>query len=77
MLKLLLGILIFFGLILMLAGAFGVKMLRSLFGFGNKPSQQPRTDETYTPGNDNRDKIFGEHEGEYVEFEEIEEKHED
>lgn len=78
MFKLLFGIIIFFGLLLLLTGALGMKILRSLFGFGNKPTQQPRNEETRTYSNpESRDKIFGEHEGEYVEFEEIEEKHEE
>lgn len=73
MFKLLFGIIIFFGLFLLLTGALGVKILRSLLGFENKP-QQPKNDAPRNyPNPENRDKIFGEHEGEYVEFEEIKE----
>lgn len=73
MFKFLFGIIAIFGLFLLLTGAVGVKILRSLFGFGNKP-QQPKHDEPRNyPSPENRDKIFGEHEGEYVEFEEIKE----
>ncbi len=76
MFKILFAIILFFGLFLMLTGVVGVKILRALFGFGNKPSQQSKQDQTHTYSNsENREKIFKKHEGEYVEFEEIDEKH--
>ncbi|NLO72166.1 MAG: DUF4834 family protein [Porphyromonadaceae bacterium] len=73
MIKLLFGLNIFFGLILFLTGALGVKILRTLFGFGRKqkPTKNNQT-HTYTDIR-NRDKVFGDDVGEYVEFEEVDE----
>ena len=72
MFKLLFGIIIFFVLFLLLTGALGMKILRSLFGFKHRPTQQPQNEETRTYSNpESKDKIFGEHEGEYVDYEEV------
>ncbi len=72
MFKLLFGIIIFFVLFLLLTGALGIKILRSLLGFKNRPTQQPRNEDTRTYSNpESKDKIFGDHEGEYVDYEEV------
>ncbi|NLI72162.1 MAG: DUF4834 family protein [Bacteroidales bacterium] len=75
MFRILFGILIILGLFLLLTGSFSVKVLRTLFGFGNKTPQKNQNEPTHTYSKPkNRNKIFGKHEGEYVEFEEIEEE---
>ena len=70
MFKLLIGIIFFFVFLLLLVGTIGIAFLRSLFGGNKKPTQQSNeTNRTYT--NPDKDKIFNDHEGEYVEYEEI------
>ncbi len=72
MLKLLFGIILFFLLLLLLAGAAGIGLLRTLFGGIKSPPRQPN--ETNRPNsNPDKDKIFGDKEGEYVDYEEIKE----
>ncbi len=73
MFKLLLVIIIFFGIILLLTGAIGFRFLRALFDFGSKNPSHRKGDQnrTYTQEVDSSDKIFGDHVGEYVEYEEI------
>lgn len=78
MFKLLIGIIAFGGLFLLLLGSMGLRILRSLFGFGkrsNTSNKDNSTRETYSEPTE-KNKIFGEHEGEYVEFEEIESEEE-
>lgn len=78
MFRILFGILLIFVLFLLLTGAFGVKILRSLFGFGSKTPQQNQKNQTHTYSKSkSRKKIFGKHEGEYVEFEEIDEENDE
>lgn len=77
MLKFLFGIILFFGFILMLAGVLGLKILRELFGFGRKSQHQSRQTTSNSASRSKRSKkIFGKHEGEYVDFEEIVEEDE-
>jgi len=74
MFKLLLGIIVFFVLILLLAGSLGISLLRLLFGFGNKINQQQPESTQTTSNKTDKDKVFGKQEGEYVEFEEVKEE---
>ena len=74
MFKLLLGIIVFFVLILLLAGSLGISLLRLLFGFGNKINQQQSETTQTTSNKTDKDKVFGKQEGEYVEFEEVKEE---
>ena len=71
MFKFLVGILLFFGLIILLVTSLGISLLRSLFGSARRSGQ--KSDEPVRPhtSGDDRDKIFGNQEGEYVDFEEI------
>ena len=70
MLKLLFGIILFFLLLQLLAGAAGIGLLRTLFGGIKSPPRQ--SNETNRPySNPDKDKIFGDKEGEYVDYEEI------
>ncbi|HHT22794.1 MAG TPA: DUF4834 family protein [Bacteroidales bacterium] len=72
MFKFLIGILVFFGLLILLVVSLGLSFLRALFGFGRKRHSQPDSAPTYTPPQtEGREKIFGKHEGEYIDFEEI------
>lgn len=78
MFKLLIGLLLFFGLMILVAGALGLKFLRSLFGLGNKSPKQSPNDQSQTySAPESREKVFKKHEGEYVEFKEIEVAEED
>lgn len=72
MFKFLLGIILFFLLLILLAGSLGIRFLRSLFGQAKNPPQQNPEAPRNSPKPDN-DKIFGDHEGEYIEFEEVKE----
>ena len=70
MFKFLFGLILFFVLLVLLAGALGIGFLRSIFGSGKQSSH--RSDDTIrTSSNPDKDKIFGDHEGEYVDYEEI------
>ncbi len=70
MFKFLFGLIFFFVLLVLLAGALGIGFLRSIFGSGKQSSH--RSDDTIrTSSNPDKDKIFGDHEGEYVDYEEI------
>ena len=71
MFKFLYGLILFFVLLVLLAGALGIGFLRSIFGIGKQQSSRRSDDTTHTPSNPDKDKIFGDHEGEYVDFEEI------
>ena len=69
MFKFLFGLIFFFVLLVLLAGALGIGFLRSIFGSGKQSSH--RSDDTIrTSSNPDKDKIFGDHEGEYVDYEE-------
>lgn len=72
MFKFLLGIILFFLLLILLAGSLGIRFLRSLFGQAKNPPQQNPDAPRNSPKPDN-DKIFGDQEGEYIEFEEVKE----
>ncbi len=77
MFSFLFSILVFIGLLILLVVSFGLSFLRALFGFGRKRHSQPDSAPTYTPPQtEGREKIFGKHEGEYIDFEEIVEKDE-
>ena len=71
MFKFLFGLIFFFVLLVLLAGALGIGFLRSIFGIGKQQSSRRSDDTTHTPSNPDKDKIFGDHEGEYVDYEEI------
>lgn len=72
MFSFLFSILVFIGLLILLVVSFGLNFLRALFGIGRKKRSQPKDEPTYTPPQtERREKIFGKHEGEYVDFEEI------
>lgn len=72
MFKLLIGIILFFVLMLLFAGALGIRLLRSILG-GSKPPHRQPDENIQTYSNPDKDKIFGEREGDYVEYEEIKE----
>ena len=70
MFKFLFGLIFFFVVLVLLAGARGIGGLPSIFGSGKQSSH--RSDDTIrTSSNPDKDKIFGDHEGEYVDYEEI------
>ncbi len=72
MFSFLISILVFIGLLVLLVVSLGFSFLRSLFSFGRKKRSQPDNEPPYTPPRtERREKIFGKHEGEYVDFEEI------
>ncbi len=71
MFKFLFGLILFFVLLFLLAGALGIGFLRSIFG-SSKRSARQQNETIHTSQGSDKDKIFGDHEGEYVEFEEIE-----
>ncbi|MHB9054751.1 MAG: DUF4834 family protein [Paludibacteraceae bacterium] len=73
MFKLLFGIILFFFIILFFTGVLGISFLRSLFRGNNRPAQQ-QNDTPRSNSSPELDKIFSDHEGEYVDFEEIKEE---
>lgn len=70
MFKLLFGIILFFFIALLFTGVLGISFLRSLFRGNNRPAQQ-QNDTPRSNSSPDTDKIFSNHEGEYVDFEEI------
>ena len=72
MFKLLFGIILFFFIILFFTGVLGISFLRSLFRGNNRPAQQ-QNDTPRSNSSPDTDKIFSDNEGEYVDFEEVEE----
>ncbi|MFV0392517.1 MAG: DUF4834 family protein [Paludibacteraceae bacterium] len=73
MFKFLIAILLFSGLILLLAGSFGLRLLRSFLGFDKKPRENangghPDSEKDYSQSHE---KIISKSEGEYVDFEEV------
>jgi len=73
MLKFLLGILLFFGLVILFVTSLGISLLRSLFRSDSKVARGQEESVHRRSKEEDRDKIFGNHEGEYVDFEEVSE----
>ena len=71
MLKFLFGILLFLGLIILLVTSLGIGLLRSLFRSGSRVAREKEESVHRRAKEEDRDKIFGNHEGEYVDFEEV------
>lgn len=73
MFKLLLGIIIFIVVIVISILVLGIGLLRRVLGIGRKSSPQNRDSrEPDQPYSGNTNDVFGRDEGEYVDFEEIE-----
>lgn len=75
MFRILFGILFFFLILIFLMGALGLGMLRRLFGGGRRKRQfeKKKPDISYTKPQ-RREKIFDKSDGEYIDFEEIDEE---
>jgi len=71
MFKFLLGILLFFGLVILFVTSLGISLLRSLFRSGSKVARGQEESVNRRAKEEDRDKIFGHHEGEYVDYEEV------